>query len=85
MKMLKKKKTDSLSSRSTKSSREENHNPDGKGCSRDSLKDAVEVEKTKGRVWRWEEGRTCESFLEEVLPREECGVIRSRRGQLSQE
>ena len=49
------KKTYSLSPKSSKSSREENYNPDDKYCSRDSCKAAVKAEKTQGIVWRWKE------------------------------
>ena len=74
------KKTDSLSSKSSKSSWEENHNQDDKGCSR--------------AMWKWRRPRAeCRggtkkgpmSFLQEALPREECGVIRNRTGPSSQE
>lgn len=75
-------KTYSLSSKISKSSREENYNADGKYCSRDSCKGTVEAEKTQGIVWIWVEGRTSESFLKELVPREECVLIRCRRGQL---
>lgn len=78
------KKTYSLSSKISKSSQEENYNPDGKYCSSNSCKGNVEVEKTQRIMWIWE-GRTSERFLKELVPREECGLTRCRRGQLSPE